>query len=61
MRHLSIGTTVVTKERFEVSPLEYLNEGLIGEVIDETFPYYYLVKFDFGAYWIDEIHLVEVI
>lgn len=61
MRHLSIGTTVVTNERFEVSPLHYLNEGLIGEVIDETFPYYFLVQFEHGAYWIDEKYLTEVI
>lgn len=61
MRHLEIGTTVVTKERFEVSPLHYLNEGLIGEVIDETFPYFFLVKFEHEAYWIDEKYLVEVI
>jgi hypothetical protein len=61
MRHLEIGTTVVTRERFEVSPLHYLNEGLIGEVIDETFPFYYLVKFDFESYWIDEKYLVKVI
>ena len=61
MIHLEIGTTVVTKERFEVSPLHYLNEGLIGEVIDETFPYYYLIQFDFGSYWIDEKYLMEVI
>lgn len=61
MKHLKIGTTVVTKERFEVNPLEYLNEGMIGEIIDETFPYYFLVQFEHEAYWIDEKYLDEVI
>lgn len=60
MRHLEIGTTVVTKERVEVSPLHYLSEGHLGKVIDETFPYYYLIQFDFGKYWIDEKYLMEV-
>lgn len=61
MRHLSIGSTVVIIHQVEVSPLHYLGEGHMGKVIDETFPFYYLVQFDFGNYWIDEKYLMEVI
>ncbi len=45
--------------RTEVSPLVFINSGEQGEVIDSTFPNYYLVRFDnHGVYWVDGCKLI---
>lgn len=59
MRHLEIGTKVTVVKDVEVSPLHYIKRGYYGEVVDKTFPYYYLIKFNFGEYWIGEEYLRE--
>ena len=60
---MTIGSIVRVKERFEVTPLNFLDCDAIGVVTDETTPNYYRVSFSnkyFGCYWIEGSKLEEV-
>lgn len=45
---------VVLIKRTEIAPCFYIDEDVLGVVIDRTTPDYYLVKFEgYGAYWVE--------
>lgn len=51
---------VQLKGRTEVSNALYLDNTILGVVIDRTVPDYYLVRFEgYGAYWVDGSKLMR--
>lgn len=53
-RPFSYYETVVLKEKTEVTPTLFIDNNVLGIIIDKTVPNYYLVKFeDYGCYWLD--------
>ena len=57
---MKVNSIVRLKDRLEVTPLNYVDKGAIGIVVDITVPNYARVKFQgdyYGAYWIDMEHL----
>ena len=54
MKQFSKLNTVKLVERTEVVPTLYIENDVLGLVIDKTVPNYYLVKFvGYGAYWLE--------
>lgn len=62
MTTFRIGDIVmINKEKVEVTPLNFVREGMIASVIDRTVPNYYRVKFTNGQVeWIDGKYLKKV-
>ena len=57
---MKVNSIVMLKDRLEVTPLNYVNKGTMGIVVDITVPNYARVKFQgdyYGAYWINIEHL----
>lgn len=51
---VEVNDTVMLNQDTEVTPFIIIEEGTIGKVLDETFPYYFEICF-FGnrIYWVD--------
>ena len=61
MNKFNINDNIMVTKDVEVSPLNFVRQGLTGIVIDETVPNYYLIKTkNNGCYWIDGEYLVRI-
>ena len=57
---IKIHDIVRIKERREVEPLMFIDEGTVGEVIDVTCPDYARVKVGYKTFWIDMKYLDRI-
>jgi hypothetical protein len=48
-----VGMVVEVQETVEVSPLNYIKEGTVALIVDETVPNYVRIKFGYKCEWID--------
>ncbi len=61
MNKFNIEENVMVTKDVEVSPLNFVRQGLVGTIIDETVPNYYLIKTERnGCYWIDGEYLIKL-
>ena len=55
---VEVNDIVVLNQDVEVTPCIIIEEGTIGKVLDETFPYYFEVRFfENKIYWVDGKYL----
>lgn len=51
---VEVNDTVMLNQDTEVTPFIIIEEGTIGKVLDECFPYYFMVRFfEDRIYWVD--------
>ena len=55
---VEVNDMVILNRDVEVTPFVIIEKGTVGKVLDETFPYYFEVRFfENKVYWVDGLYL----